>query len=150
MTEHKRDKNSLIVAFGNLACHKGAFVPADQIAARLLGSNRWFSNRKPGITPLGAKVLFYQNGLGVVASGIVEQINLTTPAEVVGALGFPAAMLYVWRLRDISNMKPAISLRGLVQELRFITNKRHWGQSLRYTPRWIWDSDFDTIANATR
>lgn len=135
---------SFIVSFSN-GLGLASPIPAGLIFDDLMGRNLWYLPRKSSICE-GDTVLFYQSGTGVRGQGNVVAISAVAAADnsVLSRYGLPHLTVRL-TLSEIQVYVHPIELGPLVGRLQFVANKRHWGHSLRNTPRAISEHDFCEI-----
>jgi hypothetical protein len=135
--------NFAIAAFGDLDTEKGK-IGADRVFDDLFARNVWYLPRPTRVIAQGTRVLFYQSGSGFRGSAIVSNIVEENTRYLLGALLF---MPFYRRLLldECRRFVLPVSIRPIVTDLDFITNKVYWGQAFRATPRSISETDYDAI-----
>jgi predicted RNA-binding protein len=142
-----KEPRCFISAFGDLATN-GHKVAAAKVFEILVSRDRWYLSNRPQALGRGAHLLLYQNGKGVRAFATVEDLLEGTSEDFPLPHSLRELFTTTVVLAKTVEFDPPINLRPLVDQLRFITNKKYWGQSLRLSPREIPRLDLETILKA--
>jgi len=138
----------LLLAFSE-SQHGTLKIKADQIFSTLIQRDLWFLPRNSRLLSIGADVLFYQAGKGIVAEAKIMAIASTTNADLSFLTPIGLSYLQVrLELGQIRIYNPAVDVRPLVASLKFIANKTYWGHSFRISPRLILPDDVKLIKAA--
>ena len=123
-------------------------VPSSHIFRELLADCVWYVPRASRfLLKNETTVVFYQSGSGIRGYALVLDTTDPTDAErdnLHRKYGL-SRILVKLRLGNIQIFPQPVAIAPLVQDLHFVTNKLHWGHSVRTSPRTINDADFDLI-----
>ena len=143
----ERDRKNFLIAFGDLR-GETSVVKANQVFKALVDENVWYLVRTPRSMTVGDRLLIYQNGRGIRLSATVDAIaDLVAGHQSILDASVRNRFHYKLALGNVRAFDPPVSIRGIVKELEFISNKIHWGTGLRSTPRTISDHDFDLLSS---
>ena len=100
----------------------------------------------PKALNLPIRAVFYQAGVGVVARATIVGARSTKTLGANPLPGLPTAWFPIaLDLEDVRIFDQAIDVRPLIASLEFVSNKRYWGHSFRFSPRRIGAADFDAL-----
>jgi hypothetical protein len=137
--------HAVILVFGNLQAD-GQVIKADNIYRTLETSRAWYLPRGSGALKRTTRFLFYQNGSGLRGVATLKRLD---PIDSTDRINMKTLGIEYFRVKLIFDswrtFATPISLRPLVGELEFISNKKYWGHSLRGGPRPIGEGDFNVI-----
>jgi hypothetical protein len=136
----------LLVAFSDGVNQQGT-VPSTKILNDLLCHNVWYLRRGSRyLVPGDTTVIFYQSGAGIRGYAKVVSVDDVTNAARWQLEQYGLSHLNVrLGLDEVELFVKPVKISPLVDRLDFVSNKVHWGQSVRTTPRTINDRDFATI-----
>lgn len=133
-----------LVTFSNGVGSAGP-IPAGQIFSELINLGRWYLPRRSSIAG-GATILFYQAGVGIRGEATVLNVLEATQNDRDYLKKYGLFHLTVrLALGQQHVFEEPVSLAPLVNDLAFVTNKKYWGHSLRFTPRVITEADYNLI-----
>lgn len=139
-----------LLAFSNSSTNLGV-VTATQIYDELMKMSVWYVPRKSKLFVERAPAVFYQSAVGVrgfaILSGVKDVSGLDRGILQRYGLDYLSVKL---TLTEITTFDEPVKLAPIVESLSFVSNKKHWGQSVRQTPRIISVADFDTIISCSR
>jgi hypothetical protein len=122
-------------------------IPAGEIFSTLMERRLWYCRRSNVVTP-GTTVLFYQSRVGFrgfAKIGAVGELRVQD-RELLRSLGLPFLTVYL-SLSEVTIFATPVSMQPLVDQLDFVTNKKRWGHSVRFTPRQMSSKDFKVLVN---
>lgn len=141
----------LLISFSGVRTEQGS-IPAGTIFDDLMKRATWYLPRGSKHLVQGSKVVFYQSGVGVRGYAVVASAEPTTDADLAILSRYGLQHLHVrLSLGETTIFDNAVPIRPIVDRLDFVSNKVHWGHSVRTSPRTITEKDFATIcAEAAR
>lgn len=135
-----------LTCFGKLTAGN-VTLSADDVFDLLFDARRWYLPRTHRATTVASLMIFYQNGRGARGSAKVARQRELGDRFLLPSV-FRSQFTVSLVLQDCVRFESAVSLKELIDQLDFITDKRYWGQSLRSSPRPISLKDFKTILTA--
>jgi hypothetical protein len=136
------------VVFGDLETAQRR-IPAKEILQKLLGAKLWMTPRLPKGLQIPTLVAFYMSRAGVVAHARVTGTRPTNALTSNPLPGLPLQLYpFILDLDQITIPDVPTNIRPFIPNLTFITDKTHWGQALRTSPRLISPADFSTLVQA--
>jgi len=133
-----------IVAFGDID-GPDCRIAADSVFDGLFAKGEWYITRPTASLLKGTKVLFYQNGRGIRGSALVGGVIECRTTHIFGCRVY-SSFTHRLVLDECATFVEPVNIRPLIPVLDFISNKVHWGQSFRTTPRRISEKDYFAIA----
>jgi hypothetical protein len=132
-----------IIAFGDID-GPDRRITADMVFDGLFAKGEWYITRPTASLFKGTKVLFYQSGKGIRGSALVGGVIECRTTRILGCQVY-GSFSHRLVLDECAMFVEPVSIRPLVLVLDFISNKAHWGQSFRTTPRLISEKDYLAI-----
>lgn len=146
--------NAILIAFGGFGATDGTHIEADQIYEALVGHGYWLAPNLPRVSrdiKPGMQVVFYQNRVGFRGMATISGIEPAKGADwQLPRSSFAALFQVKILLTEIHTFALPVPMHALVHDLQFVTNKQHWGHSVRSTPRLIPSKDLERIAAAVK
>lgn len=137
-----------LIAFGDLEGPERRLA-ADSVFDGLFARREWYIARNAAVLSMGSRILFYQSGIGFRGTAVVVDVMKSQTTQILGCALY-AAFSHRLALGECSVFAHPVSARALIPALDFISNKVHWGQSFRTTPRRISEKDYHTITRQAK
>lgn len=140
----------LLISFSGVRTERES-IPGGTIFDDLMKRGTWYLPRGSKHLVPGATVLFYQSGVGIRGYASVTSAEGTSEADLPVLNRYGLGHLKVrLGLTNETIFDRAVPIGPMVERLDFVSNKVHWGHSVRTSPRSISDKDFATIRDAAQ
>lgn len=145
----KEPRRAILVVYSRFETRDGRNLAAGEIFDAFVRRGYWLAPRLPAEAENGMRVVFYESSAGFTGVGRLERVEASrgtdwTLPDPTSVSLFPKKLT----LCDVVVFAEPVPAKPLLDLLAFITQKEHWGQAFRYSPRLIPDSDVANILRA--